>query len=121
MEICRHNDQIEISELDPFLAELLRQIPASASPDGLPAAEQRLFSSPTNGKESELCAEWKIYVEHELRRLFQSATETATADLEQLNGHEQSLANRTLRIHATNTNARLNATNHSRLDMAATS
>jgi len=93
MEICRHNDQIEISELDPFLAELLRQIPASASPDGLPAAEQRLFSSPTNGKESELCAEWKIYVEPELRRLFQSATETVAADLEQLNGNEKSLAN----------------------------
>src|SRR5437660_4893600 len=98
MEICRHNDQIEISELDPFLAELLRQIPASASPDGLAAAEQRLFSSPTNAKEPELCAEWKIYVEPELRRLFQSATETVAADLEQLNGNEKSLANRTLRI-----------------------
>src|SRR5215468_12116633 len=92
MEIYRHNDHIEISELDPFLAELLRQIPASASPDGVTAAEQRLFSSPTNGKEPELCAEWKQYVEPELRRLFQSATETVAADLEQLNGNEQSLA-----------------------------
>src|SRR5438309_12109771 len=89
MEICRHNDQIEISELDPFLAELLRQIPASASPDGLAAAEQRLFSSPTNAKEPELCAEWKIYVEPELRRLFRSATETVAADLDLLNGKEE--------------------------------
>ena len=32
MEICRRKNQIEISELDPFLAELLRQIPASAKP-----------------------------------------------------------------------------------------
>ena len=119
MEICRHNDQIEISELDPFLAELLRQIPASASPDGLPAAEQRLFSSPTNGKEPELCAEWKQYVEPELRRLFQSATETVAADLEQLNGNEKSLANRTLRIPATHTDAWLSALNQARLVIAA--
>src|SRR5947208_14143026 len=81
MEICRRNDYIEISELDPFLAELLRQIPASANPEGLEAAEQRLFSSPTNGKEPEICAEWKLYVEPELRPLFQTSTETVAADL----------------------------------------
>src|SRR5439155_8605528 len=119
MEICRQNDQIEISELDPFLAELLRQIPASTSPDGTPAAEQRLFSSTTNGKESELCAEWKIYVEPELRRLFQSATETVAGDLEQLNGNEKSLANRTLRIPAKHTDAWLSALNQARLVIAA--
>jgi hypothetical protein len=119
MEICRHNDQIEISELDPFLAELLRQIPASASPDGVPTAEQRLFSSPTNGKEPELCAEWEQYVEPELRRLFQNATETVAGDLEQLNGNEKSLANRTLRIPAKHTDAWLNALNQARLVIAA--
>ncbi len=35
MEIRRRKNQIEISEIDPFLAELLRQIPASANPDGV--------------------------------------------------------------------------------------
>src|SRR5512133_4146769 len=98
MEIRRHKNQIEISELDPFLAELLRQIPASANTEGAPAAEQRVFSLPINGKETELCAEWKMYVEPELRRLFQSAPETVAADLEHLNGNANSLANRTLRI-----------------------
>ena len=44
MEIRRRKNQIEISELDPFLAELLRQIPASANTEGAPAAEQRIFS-----------------------------------------------------------------------------
>ena len=119
MEICRHNDHIEISELDPFLAELLRQIPASASPDGVSAAEQRLFSSPANRKEIELCAEWKVYVEPELRRLFQSATETVAADLEQLNGNEKSLANRTLRIPTKHADAWLSALNQARLVIAA--
>jgi hypothetical protein len=119
MEICRHNDHIEISELDPFLAEILRQIPASGSPDGVAAAEQRLFSSPSNRKETELCAEWKMYVEPELRRLFQSATETVAADLEQLNGNEKSLANRTLRIPAKHADAWLSALNQARLVIAA--
>ena len=119
MEIYRHNDRIEITELDPFLAELLRQIPASAKPDGVPAAEKRLFSSPTNGKEKDLRAEWKQYVEPELRRLFQSAAETVASDLEQLNGNEKSLANRTLRIPAKHADAWLSALNQARLVIAA--
>ena len=119
MEICRRKNQIEISELDPFLAELLRQIPASANPDGAPAAEQRIFSPPINGKETEMCAEWKMYVEPELRRLFQTATQTVGADLEQLNGNEESLANRTLRIPAKHADAWLNALNQARLVIAA--
>src|SRR5262249_25804955 len=98
MEIRRRKNQIEISELDPFLAELLRQIPVCTKTEGAPAAEQRIFSPPINGKDTELCAEWKMYVEPELRRLFETATQTVGADLEQLNGNEKSLSNRTLRI-----------------------
>jgi hypothetical protein len=119
MEIRRRNDHIEISELDPFLAELLRQIPASANPDGVPAAEQRLFSSPANGKQTDLCAEWKTYVEPELRRLFETATQTVAADLEQLNGKEKSFANRMLRIPAGHGDAWLSALNQARLVIAA--
>ena len=119
MEICRRKNQIEISELDPFLAELLRQIPASANTEGAPAAEQRIFSLPINGKESELCAEWKVYVEPELRRLFQTATQTVGADLEQLNGNDKTLANRTLRIPTKHSDAWLSALNQARLVIAA--
>jgi uncharacterized protein DUF2017 len=119
MEICRRKGAIEISELDPFLAELLRQIPSSTNPDGAPAAEQRLFSWPTNGKETEFCAEWKTYVEPELRRLFQTATQTVAADLEQLNGNEKSFANCTLRIPAKHSDAWLSALNQARLVIAS--
>jgi len=119
MDICRRKGAIEISELDPFLAELLRQIPASANPDGAPAAEQRLFSVPTTGKDAEICAEWKMYVEPELRRLFQSAKETVAGDLEQLNGNEKTFANRTLRIPAKHSDAWLSALNQARLAIAA--
>jgi hypothetical protein len=119
MEICRRNDQLEISELDPFLAELLRQIPASANPEGAPTAEERLFSAPADSARGDLCAEWKVYVEPELRRLFRTATETVASDLEQLNGSEKPFANRTLRIPTEHADAWLNALNQARLVIAA--
>lgn len=119
MEIRRTNDQLEISELDPFLAELLRQIPASTNPEGAEAAEQRLFCLPAKDSERKICAEWKLYVEPELRRLFQSATETVASDLEQLNGKEKPFANCTLRIPTTHAEAWLSALNQARLVIAA--
>ena len=43
-------------------------ITPSANPDGVPAAEQRLFSRPADpAREGDLCAEWKSYVEPDLR------------------------------------------------------
>jgi Domain of unknown function (DUF2017) len=118
MEICRRQDKIEISELDPFLAELLRQIPASTNPEGESAAEARLFSAPAEPGTG-LGKEWKLYVEPELRRLFQSATETVTEDLKQLCGDEKKFANRTLRIPTEHADAWLNALNQARLVIAA--
>ncbi len=119
MEICRRTDEIEISELDPFLAELLRQIPVSANPEGVPAAEERLFSPPADQNEKEMCAEWKLYVKPELRRLFQTATETVAADLKQLSGNEKMFANRTLFIPSRHADAWLSALNQARLVIAA--
>jgi Domain of unknown function (DUF2017) len=116
MEICREGEALRISDLDPFLAELLRQIPASTNPEGASSAEARLFTEPS--QEKELCAEWKSYVEPELRRLFRSATETVAADLAQLNGNEKSLRNRTLRIPFEHADAWLNTLNQARLVIA---
>lgn len=119
MEFRRDKDCLEISELDPFLAELLRQIPESTSTEGVDSAEQRLFSSPAPASEREICAEWRLYVEPELRRLFRSATETVAADLQQLNGSTKPFANCTLRIPTENAEAWLNALNQARLVIAA--
>ena len=57
--------------------------------------------------------------EPELRRLFQSATETVAADLQQLNGNEKPFANCTLRIPTEHADAWLNALNQARLVIAA--
>jgi hypothetical protein len=119
MDICRRKDGLEISELDPFLAELLRQIPASASAENSPAAQSRIFSAPAKETEKEICAEWKVYVQPELQRLFRSSTETVAADLQQLSGNEKTFANRTLLIPAKHADAWLNALNQARLIIAA--
>lgn len=118
MEIRRDGDVLEIAEIDPFLAELLRQIPESTSTDGNTAAENRLFSRPA--AEAELCAEWKLYVEPELRRLFAGATEVVQGDLRQLDtAGDDDLANCTLRIPAAHAEAWLSALNQARLALAA--
>ena len=117
MDICRHGDELQISDLDPFLAELLRQIPGSTNPEGESEAEARLFSRPS--AEREICAEWKSYVEPELRLLFRSAIETVADDLTQLNGNEKSFHNCTLRIPFEHADAWLNALNQARLVIAA--
>jgi hypothetical protein len=119
MEIRRQGDCIEIFELDPFLAELLRQVPESTNTEGVEGAQQRLFSSPAPASEREICAEWKLYVEPELRRLFQTATETVVGDLQQLNGSTKPFANCTLRIPTKNADAWLNTLNQARLVIAA--
>jgi hypothetical protein len=64
-----------------------------------------------------MCAEWKTYVEPELRRLFQTATETVAQDLQQLDGNEK-FANRTLRIPSKHGDAWLSALNQARLVIA---
>jgi hypothetical protein len=119
MEIRRHNDALELSELDPFLAELLRQIPDSTNPEGSEDAQQRLFCRPADASEQELCAEWKVYVEPELQRLFRGATETVAADLKPLNGSSRPFANCTLRIPVKHADAWLNALNQARLVIAS--
>ena len=119
MEVVRNNGTLEISEIDPFLAELLRQIPASANPESVPAAEQRLYCAPAGPNEKEFCAEWKIYVEPELRRLFQSATETVASDLQQLGEREKPFSNGRLCIPQEHSDAWLNALNQARLAIAA--
>ncbi|HEV2095467.1 MAG TPA: DUF2017 family protein [Chthoniobacterales bacterium] len=115
----RDGDCIELLDLDPFLAELLRQIPASTKAEGVDSAERRLFSEPAAATEKELCAEWKVYVQPELRRLFGHATDIVVADLEQLASNEKPFANCTLRIPTRNAEAWLNALNQARLAIAA--
>jgi hypothetical protein len=119
MEAKRNGNDLEISDIDPFLAELLRQLPESTNAENVAGAEQRLFSLPADASQKEICSEWKVYVEPELRRLFRSATETVAADLQQLDKTEKPFANCTLRIPKEHSDAWLSALNQARLVVAA--
>lgn len=117
MDIRRAGEHLELSDVDPFLAELLRQVPESTDPGSYTAANERLFSKPS-GDET-LCSEWKSYVEPELHRLFQTSTETVAGDLAQLNGESKPFRNCRLRIPLSHTDAWLNTLNQARLVIAA--
>jgi hypothetical protein len=119
MEIRQNGQHLELAELDPFLAELLRQIPESTKTEDSAAARERIYSAPAPPNEEEMREEWKLYVEPELRRLFRSATETVAADLKVLNGSAKPFANCTLRIPLKNADAWLSALNQARLAIAA--
>ncbi len=69
--------------------------------------------------EKELCKEWTQLVHPELRRLFETATDTVANDLKPLNGNSKPFANCTLRIPTRNAEAWLSALNQARLVVAA--
>ena len=120
MEIRRQEDCLEISELDPFLAELLRQIPESCNVEGVEAAQQRMFSPPAAALRG-----GNVRGMEALRRTgvapayFDRPRKPSPRILQQLNGCTKPFANCTLRIPAENADAWLNAFNQARLAIAA--
>lgn len=82
MHIRRLDAQtIAMEEIDPLCARLLTSIAQRADPAGDPAAEARIYSTPTHGAEPEADEDWKEYVEPDLRRLFQDAVDVVKSDL----------------------------------------
>ena len=82
MLIERPDEQtVALRDLDLLCCELLHQIGIAADPGDSIAARDRLFSSPTGGREPELDADWKEYVEPGLAHLFRSALDVVKQDL----------------------------------------
>ena len=83
MLIERLDEQtVALRDLDLLCCELLHQIAISAEPGDSEAARARLFSSPSGGREPELDAAWKEYVEPGLAQLFRSALDVVRGDLQ---------------------------------------
>ena len=97
MDVRRENGGLEFSEIDPFLAELLRQIPESARPNDSATARARLFAAPIDESEPDFRQEWKQLIEPELERLFRSSTDTVAHDLRPMCGNARALTNHRLR------------------------
>ncbi len=119
MKIWRADaNTIALSELFPLLRELLHRIPEAAEPAGDRAVENRLYSTPTAGREAEFDEEWKTLVGPDLRQLFESAMETVAEDLAGL-PRDTYDEREILRIPVSHLEAWLNALNQARLALAA--
>ncbi len=109
---------MELAELDLLSCELLHQIVVSARSDDHPAARERLYSSPTEGREPAFEQDWKNYVEPDLRDLFRTAQEVVLADLKDFPPNDPEEAN-TLHIPMKNLDAWIHALNQARLALSA--
>ena len=109
---------IALEEIDGLIAELLRQIPASADPTGSDAATQRLYPSPTGGREPEADADWCEYVEPGLRELFMDAVTVVREDLKGFPAKKRATQH-TLQLPVKHLEAWIHALNQARLALAA--
>lgn len=105
---------VALEEIDGFISDLLRKIPANADPSGSDAALARLFPSPTNGEEPGIDTDWRELIEPELRELFLDATGIVQDDLKNLTPNSS-----TLRIPVKHLDGWIHALNQARLSLAA--
>ena len=77
-------NSIELTDIEPIEAELLRKVPSVCDTGGDSRAEARLFSSPADSSERQFLSDWDEYVRPELRHLFLSARKTVEEDLRKL-------------------------------------
>ena len=118
MEIQSSDEGWVFSEMDPFIAELFRILPASAAPDD-DASRKRIFSAPTRGRDAaaaNLNRDWSEYVEPDLRELFKTHVDIVAADLARMKGGEESS---TLGIPVKNARAWIHTLNQARLALGA--
>ena len=108
-------DSIELMDIEPIEAELLRQVPGVCDSGG-DRSEARLFSSPANSSEGQFLNDWAEYVQPELRHLFHSARNTVKEDLEKLSEFKGRRGR--FVIPRTHGDAWLNALNQARLILA---
>ena len=117
MKISRVDENtVALSRLDLLCCELLHQIPASAEIDDR-AVRERMFSSPTGGREPELERDWQRYVRPELRHIFQSSLQVVQGDLQAFPPSDGS-DEHTLHIPLRHLDAWIHALNQARLALA---
>ena len=110
-------DSIELTEIEPIEAELLRKVPGVCDSGGDPKAESRLYSSPADSSERQFLTDWDEYVRPELRHLFLSARKTVETDLEKLSNRPGRLSR--LVVPRAHGEAWLNTLNQARLVLAS--
>jgi len=119
MRIRRCDAQtVELGDLDSICCELLRQVVASAQVDDSAAARERIYSSPTDGREPEFDQDWKNYVEPDLRDMFRSSQEIVQTSLENF-PPDKTAESYSLRIPMKHLEAWIHVLNQARLALSA--
>jgi hypothetical protein len=107
---------IELIQIEPVEAELLRQIPVVCESGGDGRSEARLFTNPVDSSDTQFLTDWAEYVRPELRHLFLSSRNTVKEDLEKLSDGPSRLGQ--LVVPRAHGDAWLNALNQARLILA---
>jgi hypothetical protein len=108
---------ITLSMVDPVCSHLLLEVTAAARTEH-PAAGERFFSSPTQGREPEFEMDWVEFVQPDLQHLFQSALEVVDADLKGFPG-TQPEEGATLSLAVARLESWIHALNQARLALVA--
>jgi hypothetical protein len=111
MEIQTSEKGWVFADMEPFIVELLRGLPACADPDD-EASRARIFSTPTGGADPEADIEWREENEPEMRELFQTHVDIAAADIAVIRQEGDAF---TLAIPSENSRAWIHTLNQARL------
>jgi hypothetical protein len=106
---------VVLGDLDEFLWELIRKLPACATVEDEPV-RKRLFGSPTAGADPVADEEWTEVVEPELRELFESHVNVVSEDLNRM---EEIDGEHTVRVPQEHLHAWIHTLNQARLALGA--
>ena len=115
MNIQWQDGTVVFGDLDEFLKELLRGLPACANLES-EAAHKRLYGSPTAGADQEADEEWREVVEPELQEQFQSHIDVVSEDLAGIQENEGTF---TLSVPGDHLQAWVHTLNQARLALGA--
>ena len=119
MKFHQHRGEyLEFAGIDPFLAEIIRQIPLAAIPGDDAAANARLFSSPSADPD-DLSRDWKEFVVPDLQFQFDSALTQVQCDLNESFAETTGGDDFCLRVPKDHLDEWLSALNQARLVLAA--
>jgi len=120
MRIVRTDSKtVAVGPLDLLYCEFLHQIRGAADPGTNDAARQRLFPSPTNGKDPDLDKDWLEYVEPELIDWFTTSLQVVERDLKGFPSGPANDLGYTLQIPIDHLDAWIHALNQARITLGA--
>lgn len=120
VKITRVDEQtISIGPLDLFCIELLHQIRLSTAVEGNEKVRERLFPSPTGGRDHEMDEEWRDYVGPGLRETFDSNLGVIDQDLKSFPPSAPANDHHTLHLPIAHLDAWVHGLNHARLAISA--